>query len=186
VLVHVVDVTHPNAAEQVDTVERTLEELGVDGQPVIVALNKIDRLSEAERERLTETAGRIGVPADAVPISAQRGINLDQLLDRIEATLEVELGFIPVALTVPFDRMELVDRFHQLGRVDVRDSDEAGMSLVGWLPEAELGRFDPFIARREVDAAVEEEATSAELIAATAASADGVAREYVDAKHPAA
>jgi GTPase len=186
VLVHVVDVTHPNAAEQVHTVERTLEDLGVDGQPVIVALNKVDRLSESGRERLVETAGLLGVPADAVPISAQQGLNIDKLLARIEVTLEAEQGFVPVALTVPFDRMELVDRFHQLGRVDERDFDEAGTSLVGWLPEGEMGRFDPFIARREVDASLLDEVASAELIASAAAPSDGVAREYADAKHPAA
>src|SRR5690606_24348350 len=33
-LIHVVDVTHPNAREQVETVKRTLEDLGVDDRPV--------------------------------------------------------------------------------------------------------------------------------------------------------
>ncbi len=186
VLVHVVDVTHPNAAEQVDTVERTLEDLGMDGQPVVVALNKVDRLSASEQERLTETAGQLGVPADSVPISAQRGDNLDGLLARIEATLEAEQGFVPVALNIPFDRMELVDRFHQLGRVETRDFDEAGTLLLGWLPEAEIGRFDPYITRRDAETVDAEDAATAELLAARAASPDGVAQEYADAKHPAA
>ena len=44
VLLHVVDVTHPNAAEQMQTVIGVLEELGADDKPVVTALNKVDRL----------------------------------------------------------------------------------------------------------------------------------------------
>jgi GTP-binding protein HflX len=43
-LVHVLDLTHPNAEEQSATVDRVLKELGVGEKPRIVALNKIDRL----------------------------------------------------------------------------------------------------------------------------------------------
>src|SRR5690606_1473677 len=55
-LIHVVDVTHPNAREQVETVKRTLEDLGVDDRPVVYALNKVDRLTEEQREQVRELA----------------------------------------------------------------------------------------------------------------------------------
>src|SRR4029079_5001885 len=44
VLLHVVDITHPNAAEQVSAVEETLEELGAAETPVVMAFNKVDEL----------------------------------------------------------------------------------------------------------------------------------------------
>src|SRR5205085_3602346 len=44
VLLHVVDITHPNAEEQSQTVESVLADLGVAGKPRVTALNKIDRL----------------------------------------------------------------------------------------------------------------------------------------------
>ena len=49
-LVHVLDITHPNAAEQAHTVEEVLKELGLADKPRIVALNKIDKLIGHERE----------------------------------------------------------------------------------------------------------------------------------------
>lgn len=145
VLVHVVDATHANASEQIQTVNLTLEEIGADGRPVIFALNKIDRLPADQREQMADLAAGIGAPADAVPISAQTGLCLEDLLDRIEAVLEHEHHFVAVELKVPFDRSDLVDRFHSLGRVEKRAFDELGTTLTGWLPEAEIGRFAPFI-----------------------------------------
>jgi GTP-binding protein HflX len=144
VLVHVIDATHPNAAEQVATVNRTLEDLGVDGRPVVYALNKIDRLSPENRADIPALAARLGVPADAVAISAQDRINLDGLLTRIEDELEAEMIFVPVRGAIPFDHALLVDRFHQLGRVEGRDFNEHGTVLTGTLPEGEIGRFAPY------------------------------------------
>ncbi len=52
VLLHVVDLSSPNAAEQCQTVEGILADLHLDGKPIITALNKIDRLLEG-RSRIT-------------------------------------------------------------------------------------------------------------------------------------
>lgn len=144
-LVHVVDAIHPNAAEQIQTVNLTLEEIGADGRPVIYALNKIDRLPDEQRGNMAARGAEIGAPADAVPISARKGLHLDDLLNRIEAVLEQEHHFVEVQLKVPFDRSELVDRFHSRGRVGESTYDELGTTLTGWLPESEVGRFEPFI-----------------------------------------
>ncbi|WP_410339376.1 GTPase HflX, partial [Sphaerobacter thermophilus] len=46
VIVHVMDVTHPKAAEQAETVRTVLEDLGADSRPKVTALNKIDRLGD--------------------------------------------------------------------------------------------------------------------------------------------
>ena len=45
VLLHVVDVSHPHADIQAETVEEVLRDLSVLGRPTIVALNKIDALT---------------------------------------------------------------------------------------------------------------------------------------------
>ena len=145
VLVHVVDVTHPNAAEQVQTVHATLEDLAVDNRPMVYALNKIDRLSEEERAHLPEVSTSIGVPEDAIGISAQTGLNLDRLFERIEATLEDEADFVTVTGTIPFDRTDLVDLFHKLGRVEEHAYDEHGTTVNGQLPRRDLGRFEPWL-----------------------------------------
>lgn len=149
VLVHVVDVTHPNAREQVMTVNETLEDLGVDGRPIVYALNKIDALGDTADVDLLK--GDLGIPADAhaVPVSAQQGTNVKTLLAEIEAVLEVENAFVPVTVTIPYNRSELVERFHALGRVEERAFDEHGTTLHGWLPERDFGRFGTMLARRD-------------------------------------
>ena len=51
VLVHLVDVTHPDAAEQHATVERTLADLGLADKPRVVAFNKVDLLAGPQGQR---------------------------------------------------------------------------------------------------------------------------------------
>ena len=45
-LLHIVDISHPNASAQAKSVHETLKEIGADHIPVITVLNKIDRLNE--------------------------------------------------------------------------------------------------------------------------------------------
>ena len=47
-LIHVVDMTAPNAGAQFDTVEDILKDLHLEGKPVITAMNKIDAILPAE------------------------------------------------------------------------------------------------------------------------------------------
>ncbi len=44
VLLHVLDATHPNAREQAQAVYETLEEIGAGDKPIVLAMNKIDRV----------------------------------------------------------------------------------------------------------------------------------------------
>ncbi|MDP9367239.1 MAG: hypothetical protein M3Q03_03005, partial [Chloroflexota bacterium] len=147
VLVHVLDATHPNAAEQATTVGNVLEELGADDKPMVLALNKIDALRSDRDVDPSALAAEVGFdhPEDAAAISAQKRLGLDGLLAKIEATLEADANFVPVRLSVPFDRTDLVDRFHRLGRVEETSHDETGTTLLGQLPAAAVGRFAPFL-----------------------------------------
>ena len=95
VLLHVVDVSHPNAGVHAETVDGVLRELSVLGRPTIVALNKMDALdcpdgsppaSEAEARALLDGAGP--VPGDVCHISASKGWGIDALRDAIDAALD--------------------------------------------------------------------------------------------------
>ena len=144
-LIHVVDVTHPNAPEQVATVNATLEDLGVDNRPILHALNKIDALDDGQMASITATTAELGIDGPAVPISAARGINITELLTTVESMLEQEEGFQPVVVTIPYDRSDLVERFHTQGHVTERDFVEAGTVITGSLPGRELPRFAEYV-----------------------------------------
>ena len=49
-LVHVVDISHPDFAEQISVVEHTLQELGCAETPMILVFNKIDAYTWVEKE----------------------------------------------------------------------------------------------------------------------------------------
>jgi GTP-binding protein HflX len=95
VLIHMVDITHPEAAEQFETVQATLKDLGVESKPQVVAFNKVDMLAEgngvlpADLRAIDNDLGR--EHPDAVLISAARKWNLDGLLRAVELQL-VEAG----------------------------------------------------------------------------------------------
>ncbi|MDP9370388.1 MAG: GTPase HflX [Chloroflexota bacterium] len=171
VLVHVLDATHPNAVEQAMTVGNVLEELGADDKLMVLALNKIDALPSGGEVDAAALAAEFGFaqPENAAAISAQKRLGLDALLAKIEATLEADADFVPVRLSVPFDRTDLVDRFHRLGRVEETSHDETGTTLLGQLPAAALGRFAPFLLELPRLAAERSEAADG----ATVAEADG-------------
>jgi GTP-binding protein HflX len=93
-LLHVVDITHPEAAEQSVTVEETLAELDVAEKPRLTVLNKIDRMRRpdgtpveglAEVADLQDWALRQG--EGAVLVSALRGWGLDDLRQALRKRL---------------------------------------------------------------------------------------------------
>jgi GTPase len=88
-LIHVVDVSSIEAAEQHQTVEKILKELGLGDKKILTALNKIDRLIENEPEQdgkgLEGVLAGLGVAPDdnTVIISAVKGWGLPRLLETI-------------------------------------------------------------------------------------------------------
>ncbi|MCC6944446.1 MAG: GTPase HflX, partial [Thermomicrobiales bacterium] len=101
VLVHVLDVTHPNAREQAQTVEEVLEELGNDDKPVVLAMNKIDQLP-ADRETPPAFVQQMKLVDRVAAISGLTGDGIPELLEQIEAALEDEQRFVPVEVTIPY------------------------------------------------------------------------------------
>ena len=49
-LLHVVDISHPNFEEQIDTVNQTIADIGAHDKPVIMIFNKIDLYTYVEKE----------------------------------------------------------------------------------------------------------------------------------------
>jgi GTP-binding protein HflX len=86
-LLHVVDITHPDAEQQAKTVEKTLEELGLGERPTLLVLNKVDKLAEdgADPANLTLPAWASG----GLPVSAEQKWGLEELREEIEQALAI-------------------------------------------------------------------------------------------------
>jgi GTP-binding protein HflX len=145
VLVHVVDVTHPNAAEQMKTVADVLEELGADDKPVVIALNKVDRCGLADVPPIDELRARLPIDNPSVAISAQNGIGFEELRRAVATAIDNQDDLRTVQLRIPYDRSELVERFHREARVTNVNHDENGTLVAGRIPARHLGPFRSFV-----------------------------------------
>lgn len=86
-LLHIVDITHKDAAEQCQTVENILVDLNLDTKPRLTVLNKVD-LAAKSMEDLAALTIDLKLPSDTiVSISALKGWGLDQLLHKIAVYL---------------------------------------------------------------------------------------------------
>jgi GTPase len=135
-LLHVVDVSHPQAREHMSAVYHVLEELGLEDRPVLTVMNKIDRLTEPnglQRE--------LGVE-DGVAVSARTGEGLDTLLARIGDLLRVTRSVF--RLRVPYERGGILGRVYARGRVLGREDRPDGIWLDVEVPRALEGLVRPY------------------------------------------
>ena len=93
-LIHVVDISHPQASTQAEIVDDTLKDLGLEERPRITVLNKIDLLTDSNGEvinsedlaqELLSYAGQ--PPASICAISAETGWGLEKLRSKLASCL---------------------------------------------------------------------------------------------------
>jgi GTP-binding protein HflX len=136
-LLHVIDVTHPNAHAQSRAVFQTLEEIEADHVPIISALNKIDLLEDADgaRRALEEFP-------KAVAISARTGEGVDDLLKSVTQLLFE--NYVPVLLWLPYREGGLISMFHEQGHVEKVEHGEEGIQITGMLPQRLVARYSAY------------------------------------------
>ncbi len=126
-ILHVVDITHKNVLEQAAAVEATLRGIGATESPVLVALNKIDRLTDP-----AEVGELVAEFPNSLAISARTGQGIEPLLARVESVLESSL--VSVQVRVPYQQGELVALMHQQGQVEWEQHGPEGTLISGRIP----------------------------------------------------
>jgi GTP-binding protein HflX len=137
-ILHILDITHPNVYEQSETVMDTLADLEVVDRPMIMALNKIDRLPDpvAVEEWMEEFP-------NSLAISAAQGLGLEALLERVEEVLAA--GMIHLRVQIPYERGDLAALFHEQATMVEASHSAEGTVLEGYLPRRWLEQFRPFL-----------------------------------------
>jgi GTP-binding protein HflX len=146
-LVHVVDVAHPNLHERMAVVAQTLRDLGLAEKPTLVAMNKADALHGAEGEALREALS--GEFPAAVFVSARSGTGLEALRARLAAA--ASRGWRLVRVRLPFSAGGLLQRVREHGRLRRADYCEDGIDVEAEVPPsfaAELERSSEEAAAR--------------------------------------
>ena len=103
-LVHVVDASNPKRREQMNTVYKTLAELGADKKPIVTVYNKIDKddieMPLTKDNRAMET----------LAISAGTGIGLPEMIAKVEDIIKSFKKSIKVL--IPYDKGHLLSIVH--------------------------------------------------------------------------
>lgn len=136
-LVHLVDITHPNSYAQAQAVYATLKEINAGDIPVLTAINKIDRLENPE---LASQALK-NFP-NSVAISALTGLGIDVFLKKVAEILFET--FTPITVHLPYEQGALIALIHEQGQVEQEDHVQGGVIISGRVPGRHLARFLPW------------------------------------------
>jgi GTP-binding protein HflX len=149
-LLHVVDISHPNALSQYQSVQKTLEEIGASHIPMVTALNKADQLQHPEtaREILKEFPKSIAT-------SAIKGTGIPDLLHLLRE--ELYESYTTIHVRLPYQEGALISLFHELGQVEVTDHERGGVIMHGRIPGRLVAQFAPFIKKSNEEKEPEED-----------------------------
>ncbi len=136
-LLHVVDISHPQAELHIEVVNQVLAEIGAREKPALTVFNKIDRL---ETPGLLEQYNNRYAPAAGV--SAATGLGLDTLKARLSHCLRPARA--AMKLTVPVDRAAVIARLHEVGQVLHLDYKENCAEIKARIPPHRLREFQPY------------------------------------------
>lgn len=141
-LIHVVDVTDPEAEEHMDVVYRTLTDLGAAGKPVITLFNKCDCVPAGQMPHIADPKAD-----QTFFISAGTGEGIDRFLTGLES--QVRALRVHVACVIPYSQTGLVNSIRAGGGEILKEEYKedgihvqanASARMAGLLLAAEKGR----------------------------------------------
>ena len=136
-LLHVVDISHPNALNQFQAVQETLEEIDASHIPMITALNKSDQLRDPENAR--EILKNF---PKSISISAIEGTGIKDLLHLMRE--ELFESYTPIHVRLPYKQGALISLFHELGQVEIVEHERGGVVMQGRIPGRLLAQYAPW------------------------------------------
>lgn len=131
-LIHVLDASRAGAERRLETVHRTLDELGLADRPMLLAITKSDLCSPEAHQRLQMFA-----PApylEAQMVSARTGEGLDQLREKIGRALGHEMEMVEA--TIPYERLRLLTTWRRYGVIEDEKFTDSGVRVRGKVPPA--------------------------------------------------
>jgi GTP-binding protein HflX len=155
-LLHVVDISHPNALNQYQAVQETLAEIDAGNIPMVTALNKVDNLKapEAAREIVRNYP-------KAVATSSLENIGIPELLKLVQA--ELYEAYAPVHVRLPYQQGALISLFHEAGQVERIEHERGGVVMQGRVPGRLLVQYLPWTVQANQPVPAEEEYLEDEL-----------------------
>jgi GTPase len=121
-LLHVVDISHPNFKEQLRVAEELIRELGAEELPMVLVFNKIDRLAEKD------TVGHMKRQyPEAVFVSCQEGMGMDDLRNAI--VREYEANLLPYRVELKYPQNNLIQNIRKYALIIKEDYQKTSVTL---------------------------------------------------------
>lgn len=137
-LIHVVDLSNPEAESHHATTLEVLKELGADTKRIITVFNKVDcpiDLDQLQTLRL--------VHPNSCFVSARTGQGIESLIERIEEMISDELH--AMNLLIPHSRYDLISRLHRIGCVRNQTTKDEGVLIQGHVPPDLFDEVQEFV-----------------------------------------
>lgn len=109
-LLHVVDISHPEAEAQVAAVDTVLQELNASDIPMVMVFNKIDQLEKEDQLHILKARY-----PEAIPISAQRGDGIETLTETLAQRFASHGAMLN--LSIPYTEGKALDMLYKHGTV---------------------------------------------------------------------
>jgi len=132
-VLHVIDVSHPQFEDQRAVGDEVLKDLGVDADRVIEVYNKADRGEHLDVRR-----------RDAVTISALTGRGIEKLVDAIRER-EMREGEV-MHLDIPHGEARLLAQLFEVAAVFDKRVDDVHTHIRAWVPRDVMSKFADFAA----------------------------------------
>ena len=136
VLLHIIDISHPQHKEQSQAVYQVLHELKVDTTHLITVYNKVDKLEN------TDTLDQLLRDEHSIAISAKSGLGTDKLLELVQNFLKEQTVEMP--LLIPYSDNNMIAKLYDVSTVLSTEYREDGIYVVISLPPDETNRFSAY------------------------------------------
>ena len=143
-IVHVVDGSAPDLEGQIDAVRTVLAEIGADGLPELLVVNKADAVASIGQEASEGVRRLIGAHPGSVAVSARTGEGIDGLLATVGDRLRVADRV--VELVIPWARGDVLAAVHREGEIVGEEAGEESTHIHVVLDEVGKARFREFLA----------------------------------------
>lgn len=138
----VVDISDPDAASQIEIVQKQLNDLGAGSLPVIYVLNKMDKMKASAYHDVMMIL-RNEKAKCIVPISAVTGAGVEDLVNRLSSF--VEESFVSYRAHIPYRDAGMTAHAREYGNVKEERYEADFIVLEGRIRKSRLGPLLPFI-----------------------------------------
>lgn len=122
VIIHVVDISHKMYKDHIEVVNQTLESMKVGDKPIVLALNKIDKIEDFEALNAIKAEY-----TDSILISAKKVHNISTLIEFMQRKYDENAKY--TKLMLPYTDMQKISQIYSLSEIVKREDQDEGIYL---------------------------------------------------------